>query len=180
MRNIILLLVGAPLLGLLAEEPARPSPPLSIQRLNAPQLDLAQFRGKVVALTFILTSCSHCQELTQVLNRLAPEYTPRGVQFLECAINGDAATSMREFVERFRPQFPVGWTGEAVARSYMQIPVTGGQTLYMPHMVFLDRRGMIRSEFSGESSFFTDSEAGIRAELEKLLKAGAASSPVRP
>lgn len=56
--------------------------------------------------------------------------------------------------------FPVGWTSEALARSYVRI--TGDQPLYMPHMVLLDRRGMIRSDFSGESSFSTNSEAGIR------------------
>jgi thiol-disulfide isomerase/thioredoxin len=179
MRNAILLLVAA-FCSLAADDPARPSPPLSIQRLNGPEVRLTQFRGKVVALTFILTTCSHCQELTQVLNRLAPQFVPRGVQFVECAINSDAATAMQEFLRRFQPQFPVGWTSEAVARSYVRIPITGGRPLYVPHMVFLDRRGIVRGDFSGETGFFTNSEANIRTELEKLLKADANPSPVRP
>ena len=179
MHRIVLLLVGAVLLALAADEAARPSPPLSIERLNAPPITLQQFRGKVVALAFIFTSCSHCQELTQVLNRLAPEYTPRRVQFLACAFNGDATVGMPEFLERFKPQFPVGWTTETVARSYLRFPITDRRMLYVPHMVFLDRRGIIRSDFSGETSFFTNSETNIRAELEKLLKSSVSSDTGR-
>ena len=88
---------------------------------------------------------------------------------------------MQEFLERFQPQLPVGWTSEAAARSYLQKPITEPRALYVLHMVFLDRRGMIRDDFSGENSFFTNSEANIRAELDKLLKEGAVtSSPARP
>lgn len=176
MRKIVVLLMGAALLVWAAEETPRPSPPLSIERPNAPPVTLTQFRGKVVALAFIFTSCSHCQELTQTLNRLAPQYTARGVQFLECAFNGDAPTAMQEFLARYKPLFPVGWSSETVARAYLRFPVTDRRTLYVPHMIFLDGRGMIRSDFSGESGFFANAETSIRAELEKLLASGAGSS----
>jgi hypothetical protein len=37
-------------------------------------------------------------------------------------------------------------------------------------MVFLDRRGIIRADYAGESDFFKDPATSVRAELEKLLK----------
>lgn len=168
--------MGAVLFSAAAEELARPSPPLSMERFNSPPVTISQYRGKIVALAFIYTSCSHCQELTQVLNRLAPEYDFRGVQFLECAFNGDASASMREFLERYKPPFPVGWTSDTVVRSYLRYPISEKRMLYVPHMIFLDRQGIIRGDFAGESGFFTNAENSIRAELEKLLKTGAASS----
>lgn len=178
MRSAVLLLAGAACFGLAAADPPRPSPPLSFERLSGPPVTLAQYRGKVVALTFILTTCPHCQDLTKILDRLAPEYAPRGVQFLECAFNLDAQATMKEFLDRFKPPFPVGWTSDAAVRGYLQIPIIDQRPFYAPHMVFLDRRGMIRDDIPGESGFFANPEPNIRAELEKLL--APTSSPARP
>lgn len=146
----------------------RPSPPLAINRLTGPPLTVAKYRGKVVGIAFILTTCSHCQDLTRTLSKLAPEYAPRGVQFVECAFNGDAQATMKEFLERFQPPFPVGWTTDAVVRAYLRIPIVDPHPLYAPYMVFLDRRGVIRAEAQGD--FFRNAEQNLRAELEKLLK----------
>jgi hypothetical protein len=151
-----------------AADTARLSPPLQIQRLHGPSITLAQYRGKVVGLAFILTTCSHCQDLTRVLNRLAPVYAPRGVRFIECAFNGDAQATMQEFLDRFQPPFPVGWTTDAAVRSYLRIPIVDPHPLYAPYMVFLDRRGVIRAEAQGD--FFRNAEENVRAELDKLLK----------
>src|SRR5712671_2754336 len=97
----------------LAADTARPSPAFTITRTGAAPLTLSQYRGKVVALAFIYTSCSHCQQLTTELNLIAREYQPRGVQILECAFNGDAIPTMPEFLQRFEPSFPVGYSTQA-------------------------------------------------------------------
>ena len=155
----------------IAAEPPRPSPPLTIERTGAPAVELSQYRGKVVALALIFTTCSHCQDLTKLLGPLSREYALRGVQVLECAFNDDAKPTMAQFLEQLRPPFPVGWTSRAAALSYLQRTVLDTRPLYVPHMVFLDRRGIIRSDYPGESPFFKDPATSIRAELEKLLKA---------
>ena len=51
-----------------------------------------------MVLALIHTTCSHCQQFTVVMNILAREYTPRGVQFLECAFNDDARMTMPELL----------------------------------------------------------------------------------
>jgi thiol-disulfide isomerase/thioredoxin len=157
----------------MAADPPRPSPPLEIERLNAPAVQLSQYRGKVVALAFIFTTCSHCQDLTKVLIPLSREYALRGVQVLECAFNDDAKQNIGEFLKQFQPPFPVGWINRAAAMAYLQRSVLDTKPLYVPHMVFLDGRGIIRADYPGESDFFKDPAANIRAELEKLLKAPA-------
>ena len=62
---------------------------------------------------------------------------------------------MKEFLERFQPPFPVGWTIEAAVREYLQLPVIDRRPFYVPHMVFLDRRGTIRTDVPGESDFWS-------------------------
>jgi len=153
-----------------AAESSRPSPAYTIQRLGAPPIPLTQYRGKIVVLAFIHTTCSHCQQLTTELNLLANEYTPRGVQFLECAFNEDAPTALPEFLKRFSPPYPVGWGTSASVMAYLQRTLTDGRPMYVPQMVFLDRAGVIRAEFPGEDPFFLDAPANIRARLEKMLK----------
>jgi len=156
-----------------AAESSRPSPAYSIQRLHAAPLPLSQYRGKIVALAFIHTTCTHCQQLTTDLNLLAKDYSSRGVQFLECAFNEDAVTALPEFLKRFSPPYPVGWGTTASVMSYLGRTLTDGRPMYVPQMVFLDRGGVIRAEFSGEEPFFVNGPANIRAQLEKMLKAPA-------
>ena len=50
----------------LAADTARPSPPFTILRPGAAPIQLSQYRGKIVALAFIQTTCSHCQQLTTI------------------------------------------------------------------------------------------------------------------
>ncbi|MBZ5724886.1 MAG: TlpA family protein disulfide reductase [Acidobacteriia bacterium] len=165
-----------------AAEPDRPSPAFSILRVGAPTpapLALSQYRGKIVALVFIDTGCPHCQELTAILKPIAQEYAPRGVRVLECAFNDNAERLVPEFIARFQPPFPVGWNNRLAVMSYLQHSILDPRPLYVPHMVFLDRRGVIRGDFPGEDSFFKDANANVRAELDKLLKAGAEKTAAR-
>jgi len=153
-----------------AAETSRPSPPYSIQRLDAPPLPVSNYRGKIVVLAFIHTTCSHCQQLTTDLNQLAKEYSARGVQVLECAFNEDAATALPEFLKRYSPPYPVGWGTTASVMAYLQRAVTDQRPFYVPQMVFLDRAGVIRAQFPGEDPFFLNAPANIRTQLEKMLK----------
>ena len=145
-------------------EVARPSPPFTILRKGAPNIELKQHRGKVVALAFISTTCQHCQNLTGSLNALAREFTGRSVQFLECAFNDDAEATLPDFLARFQPPYPVGWSYQAPVRAYLNIGLMDGHFM-VPHMVFLDRGGVIRLDVDAQDDFFKDTDANIRAEL---------------
>ena len=161
--------------GLLAADAARPSPPFEIQRVNGPTLRLSQLRGSIVALAFIDTGCSHCQELTGTLKGIAHDYAARGVVVLECAFNDGARAGLAEFQQRFDPTFPVGWNTRAAVMAYLQYNLLDPRPLYVPHMVFLDRAGRIRADHPGEDAFFREPNVNIRAELDRLLRRAAGS-----
>jgi|SRR5579863_2139284 len=167
------ILAGSAAILLSAADGARPSPEFNILRPGAAPLHLTQYRGKVVVLVFIDTHCPHCQKLTNFLDELAPKYAARGVQVLECAFNDDAQYSLADFQNQFHPPFPVGYSNRAAVMSYLHIPVLDPHPLYVPHIVFLDRRGIIRADEAGESDFMKQAETKIPAELDKLLRAGA-------
>jgi hypothetical protein len=151
------------------QAPRKP-PPFSILRPDAAPLPLSQYRGKVVALTFISEVCSHCQALTLQLSQLAREFAPRGVQFLECAINDGAAEGLTAFTMKFQPGFPVGWSTRDAMLSYLGLTPMDLNATFVPRMVFLDRLGTIRDNFEPGGEFYANPPASIRAELEKLLR----------
>jgi len=156
----------------------KPSPPLSIQQLSGSPLQLTQYKGKVVALVFIDTSCPHCQNLTKLLNGITKQYTAKGVQFVACAFNDGAQQLLPQFIQQFQPNFPVGFCSRDAVLNYLSYPVL--QPLYVPHMVFLDRRGVVRGDYLGESEFMTHPDTKIPGELDGLLKGGPASASAAP
>jgi thiol-disulfide isomerase/thioredoxin len=176
MRTTIVSLLGATVLFTgSATEPARPGPAFSIMRIGTAPLKLSQYRGKVVALAFIYTTCPHCQRLTAILNSVAKDYSARGVQVLECAFNEDAVPTMPDFLKQTGPQVPVGFAPRASVLSYLQYPAADPRLVYVPHLVFLDRAGTIRGDYPGEGSFFLDPDANIRKELDQMLKRSGAT-----
>jgi hypothetical protein len=150
-----------------AEVP-RPSPPFTILRHGAPNIELRQYRGKVVALAFIHTTCQHCQNLTRSLNALAREFAGRNAQFLECAFNDDAQATMPDFLALFQPPYPVGWSYQGPVRAFLKIGLMDGHFM-VPHMVFLDSGGTIQLDLSAQDDFFKETDANIRAALNRLL-----------
>jgi thiol-disulfide isomerase/thioredoxin len=152
----------------------RPSPDFGINIGQGKQLRISQFKGKTVVVAFILTYCSHCQKAIQVLSKMQQEYGPRGLQVLASATEDMAAAALPGFLRQFAPPFPVGLNTTAEFTNYMQHPVM--LQLYMPGLVFIDKDGMIQSQYEGRDDFLSEGglEKNFRAEIEKLLAPPAA------
>jgi hypothetical protein len=93
---------------------------------------------------------------------------------LEAAINENP--DVPGFIRTYQPPFPIGTASGLSALEYIQWPLQ--QRSIVPLMVFIDRAGMIRAQYTGvDTSFFDDDmEKHFREEAEKLLKEG----PPRP
>jgi thiol-disulfide isomerase/thioredoxin len=173
MRAVLAILLSLSAFGQSGAVP-RKSPPFSILRVGHDPLQIESFRGKVVVLAFISTTCPHCQELTKELGPMSKEYAARGVQFLECAFNPEAQAGVPGFIEQFQPPFPVGYSSREAVESYLQRTVMDTTPLWVPHLVFLNRGGVIQADIAGDSPFMSDPLANIRAELNKVLAVGGA------
>jgi len=180
--RFLALLLGLSVAGASAAEVPRPSPEFAINLPGGGQALLSQHRGKVVVLSFILTTCPHCQTTTQLLSKLQREYGPRGFQVLETAFNDMAAMLVPDFIARFKPAFPVGFNSRESVMEYLKLSPMF--RTYVPLIVFVDRKGVIRAQHGGEEDFFKDAvvEKNMRTVIEKLLveDATSKSSPRRP
>ena len=155
--------------SVLAATVPRHSPEFAIDTPGGKEVLLSQYRGKVVALIFILTYCPHCQKAIQTLEKLQSEFGPQGFQVLASAIEDGAAAAVPDFVRRYQTNFPVGFNNRNTVTEYLQHPPM--LKLLMPQLVFVDRHGEIRAQYTGDQPFFgNDEEQNMRAEIEKLLK----------
>ena len=152
-----------------AGDKARTAPPFTMLQMNQPSLQLSHYRGKVVVLAFIQTTCAHCQQFTVELNQVAHEYGRRGVQMVECAFNDDAAQTLNDFKERFSPPYPVTFSSSAAVSAFLQRTFFDQRPLMVPYVVLIDRGGVIRAEISGENDFFRNAGPNLRAQLDRLL-----------
>ncbi len=155
----------------------RPSPELAIRMTPAGQTLISQFRGKVVVLALISTTCPHCQALTGKLNALHAEFAPKGVQFLAAAFNPMSNMLVGDFIKTYHPVFPVGWVTRETTLEYLQHSEM--VQLYVPSLVFIDRQGIIRHQFLGDDPFFQNQDQNLRQTIEEMLKMSAAK-PAAP
>jgi thiol-disulfide isomerase/thioredoxin len=107
----------------LAQPPMpRKAPEITIVTPAGKQTLLSSYRGKVVALAFILTTCPHCQAECGVLTKLQTELGPKGFQALAVAFNDNAKMLVPGFVQNLHVDFPVGFAADRkTVTDYLQV-----------------------------------------------------------
>src|SRR5260370_7831091 len=90
-------------LALQAEAPPalRHSPELVLRYNDGHQALLSSYRGKVIGLLFVHTTCPHCQHISQVFTQIQKEYGPPGFQPLDVPFNKTPNLSIPTFLKTF-------------------------------------------------------------------------------
>lgn len=161
--------LALPLIALAARaaDVPRPASEFVVKTTAGQQILLSQYRGKVVVMEFLLTTCPHCQNTTRVLNKLHKEFGARGFQPLGVAIEQDADKLLPGFLKEFSPNYPVGSCQRESVVPFLQHPVM--QRMLMPQVVLVDRKGVIRAQYGGDDPFMANEEQNLRALILKHL-----------
>jgi hypothetical protein len=175
MRSKILLVAG--LLGAaFAADVPRKASEIGVQLPGGKQALVSSYRGKVLCLAFILTTWPHCQKTTQVLSGIQKELGPKGFEVLEGALNTEANLPL--FMRQFQPSFPVGMANQMDALQFMEIsPMI---RTFVPYIAFIDRKGMIRAQFTGGDLTDETLEKVLRENAEKLVNESTAKPKTKP
>jgi hypothetical protein len=155
----------------------KPSPELQVTLTTGGEFQLSSLRGKVVALEFIFTTCPHCQHLVQTTGKVLRGFESRGFRAVAVACNDGADMLAPEFVKQFEVGFPVGIGTVETMFGYLGTPP---RPFRLPHLSFLDRKGIIQAQFTGEDEFFTDAEANMRKMIGQLLGPPVAERNAKP
>lgn len=170
------MMAAASMLSLQAAEVPRKAPELSMQTPQG-QVFLSQYRGKVICVEFLYTTCPHCQHASQLMSKLQTEYGPKGFQAVGVAFNDMAQMLVPDFVRDFKVNYPVGWSQREPVHSYLQNDPNNA--LHIPQIVFIDRKGMIRHQSLPREDSQTATETFMRKTIEMLLKEPAAAPAKR-
>src|SRR5579884_667864 len=145
----------------------RKAPDFTFDLPNGQKISLSSYKGKVVLLDFVFTTCPHCQHSCSIINQLYAQYGPQGFQPLAVAWNEEAKGLVPGFVSMLGLNFPVGYTDRAGALGYLGISMM--ERSVVPQMIWIDRKGVIRAQTpaTGDESMLT--EAFYRQEITTLL-----------
>jgi thiol-disulfide isomerase/thioredoxin len=146
----------------------RPAGEFVIRLASRELVLLSQFKGKPVVMELLMTTCPHCQRSSSLLQKLSEELGSQ-VQFLGAAFNEGADMAIASYVAGLRLKFPVGTATRDSVYDFLQLRGQPGP-VYVPQMVFIDRAGIVRAQYGGDSDFFKDEENNIRKEIAELLK----------
>ncbi|MFN7919162.1 MAG: TlpA disulfide reductase family protein [Bryobacteraceae bacterium] len=166
-RDVCLMLGGAAAAQAALTLP-KPSPSL-VFRTTTGQIDIASYKGKVLGIEFLLTTCPHCQNCSRVLQKMQTEFGSRGFQALGIAVNDMSNMLVDDYVKNLGLSFPVGFAPKELPHQYLEHPIA--MIMYYPQLVFIDRAGVIRAHYPGGDKFYQEEEKNMRAQIETLLGA---------
>ena len=143
---------------------------LTISQPSGKQSLLSAYRGKVVLVQFLYTTCVHCQAAARIYSKLESELGSQGLQVLGVAFNPEAqgrADVVDNFVKSNGLEFPVGAASLDTVLGYLGISVA--ERFMVPQIVIIDRKGMVRaqSDFLGTPQL--QDESYLRSFLGELL-----------
>jgi thiol-disulfide isomerase/thioredoxin len=125
---------------------------------------LQENRGKALLVNFWATWCEPCRDEYPMLNELAKEYGPKGLQVVGVSMDDDGdLILMRRFLARYKPVFP-NYRKTAGAEAAFRQSILAEWSGQMPVSIFYAKDGRQVTHFIGEKGREQYEEA-IRAAL---------------
>jgi peroxiredoxin len=142
----------------------RRAPGFSLPDITLKQHDLQDYRGKVVIIDFMKTDCPHCQELTKTLEQIKTKFGDK-IQVLSVVNPPDNQTTVGRYITAFKATSPFLFDCGQMTASFLQI-TPKNPTVHLPHVVVVDRNGMIRRDLAEDAANLQN----ITGAIEPLLK----------
>jgi peroxiredoxin len=131
--------------------------------------DLQDYRGKVVVIDIMSTTCPHCLLLATTLEQVKGKYGDK-VQVLSVVLPPDTADTVAKFIRTNNVTVPVLYDMGQMTISYFNAKPGQGQ-VSVPHVFLIDKQGTIRNDFQYDDKSKAVFEGpGLFAEIDKLLK----------
>lgn len=147
----------------------RPAPDFTVNMVDGKSIKLNDYRGKVLVVEVLLTTCSHCQRASQGINKVQRDLGAQGMQSIGVAVNDMAQMLVEDYTKQFNLDFPVGFSTREPVIQLLQHPVM--MMMSFPNVLIIDRNGQIRHQFPGGDKFFENEEKNLRELVVPLLKA---------
>jgi len=131
--------------------------------------DLQDFRGKVLIIDIMSTSCPHCMLTSTTLEKVRDKYGDK-VGILSVVLLPDNLDTVNKYMQTNKVTVPIVADMGQMTISYLNAK-PGQARMEVPHLFLIDKQGMIRNDFLyGDSTKAIFEGPGLFPEIEKLLK----------
>jgi peroxiredoxin len=168
MRSILVLSLLVPTLFASGEFSNRRAPGFSLPDSQGVQHDPQDYRGKVVIVEFMQTTCVHCAKFAEILEQAKAKYKDK-IQVLSIVVLPDSVPNVQKFMAEHKITSPILFDSGQVTASYLKI-TPQNPSVNFPHVFFIDGKGMIKNDFGYDKESVPIFEgAGVNAEIDKLV-----------
>ena len=145
MRYFLALCTAASMLLAAGSLSNRRAPGFSLMDTKGQQHDLYDYRGKIVLVEIMQTSCPHCRAFSKILDKIKAKYGDRVVAF--SVVNPpDTAETVSRYLAEVKPTTPLLFDCGQMAISYFKAtPQNPGVDL--PHLFIVDANGWIVNDY---------------------------------
>ncbi len=157
----------------------RRAPGFALPDLNLNYHDIQDYKGKVVILEIIQTSCPICNSMQKILETIRLKHGGK-VAVLSIVNPPDTQTTVNQFVVANQVKSPVLFDCGQVSAVYMRA-TPKNPNITLPHMFLIDGSGNIRNDYEygkGYEKYFEGLEP-LSKEIDTLVKelAGPPAAP---
>jgi len=144
----------------------RRAPGFSLVDSKAQEHDLADYRGKLVLLTFIQTTCPHCATFAEDLQQAQDRYGEK-IAVLAVVTPPDDPRTVGAFQSGHKITYPILFDSGQMSYSYVL-----SQKLNFPMLFMIDGTGTIRAQYEyGPLTREIFEGAGLPPAIGRLLNA---------
>jgi peroxiredoxin len=165
---LLLFSLGPGLLGA-GEAVGRRAPGFSLPDRTFKYQDPLDYRGRILVVEFMQTTCPHCAEFSKILQEAGTKYGGK-VAVLSIVNPPDTLDKVNAYVAAHKLTFPILFDTGQVAFSFLQWKPGQTAGMNIPRVFVIDPNGIIRLDL--EYSVMTKEVfegRGLFAELDKLL-----------
>jgi peroxiredoxin len=141
----------------------RRAPGFSLADSHFQQHDPQDYRGKVLLIDFMQTTCPVCTRLADTLLQVKSKYGDK-IAIMSVLTLPDNFDRVDKFAADHKISWPMVLDSGQVMMSYLKVTPANPKVTF-PHLFIVDGSGMIRYDFEGG-----EDTASISAEIDKLLK----------
>jgi peroxiredoxin len=163
MKLTVLILIAACALFGENEYSNRRAPGFSLADSKFQQHDPQDYRGKVLIVDFMQTTCNVCMKLADELLQVKAKYGDK-VAILSVTTLPDNYEKADRFATEHKIPWPVLFDSGQVMVSYLKVTPANPQ-VHFPHVFIVDGNGIIRYDFEGAADV-----REFSAYIDKIIK----------
>jgi peroxiredoxin len=145
MRTFFCVVAFAATLMASGELSGRRAPGFSLMDVNFKQHDPQDYRGKILLVEIIKTSCPHCEAFAPVLEEIVSRYHGQ-VAALTIVNPPDTLETVRKYIAEHKVTLPVLYDTGQVSISYFKA-TPQNPDIQVPHLFIIDAQGIIQNDY---------------------------------